>query len=62
MFALVTTLIVFAIMKRGIKSNLGTFDTARSEIRIKEELDELLLQIQEISREHVAKMTTKSGL
>lgn len=58
LFALCMAFTLSRIIRRS-GGRVGTFEHARSEMKVKEDLDELLLQIQQISNEQIAKLDSK---
>ncbi len=60
LFAMFMGLLLSRLIRRGIKTtSMSDLEVSRKELHIKEELDDLLLRIQEVNRECIAKMDTK---
>ncbi|MHC4605450.1 MAG: hypothetical protein ACYTAF_00755 [Planctomycetota bacterium] len=58
-FVFICLMISRMIRKTPASREAGTFGRAHEELRVKDQLDELLLQIQEASRENIARLDTK---
>ena len=59
LFSMFTLMLLRRLMRRRMNPGMGTFDTRLRPLPMRGELEELVMQIQQVSREQIARLDTK---